>query len=286
MAKSKVKSLPQGEMEENNKKWFDEYIEHHHPEGYNSLVERFLRFSDFQNRPFDTFVIDDLDRYKRILEVSGRRSGNDFYAIKNFRNFLRDKYQKQFGETFLPNLSRFIPRTQKSKTNGMVLSLPQISYIRKYNKSDIYDEYVFEVLFQLGVQKEYLKFCLPVYADPANRLFVLKGKKEPIPYNDKIETLLSKIKDAKKLEDKIKKINHQYFYKITDYLRDDIKIFPENRKLNSSDILVSHQAYFFTCPNCGDKFENIAENWILAKMEVDNQNRLFCTQCKGVPNGN
>jgi len=186
---------------------------------------------------------------------------------------------------FLHDLSKFISHKKTKKTNGTILSLPQISYIRKYNEGNVYDEYMFEVLFQLGVQKKYLKYCLPRYADFASKLFVFGEGKEPIKYNNLVEELLPKVLDEKILEDKIKKINHQYFSRLPDYLLDK-KIIPENRKLNSSDILVSHQAYCFTCPGCGYEFENVAQNWVLAKMKFDDQPRLFCAQCKGVPSGN
>ena len=67
MAKSKVKPIPTSEMQEDNKKWFDEYKKHRKPDGYDSFVERFLCFVEFQNRPFNKFVHKDLDSYKEIL---------------------------------------------------------------------------------------------------------------------------------------------------------------------------------------------------------------------------
>jgi len=278
------KDLMCDEMEPSNRNWFEKYRRQtKHPIGYYQTIENFLRYSKYKDKPFDTFVIADIEDYVLVLwenDYSTARSNGVIGAISGFRNFLIENCS--FPKDFLDNLST-LRVNAKTSSDSTPLTLNQLKHIREYNKINITDEYIFEVYFQLGIDKQDLSICVPKNKNIAERCFVHNTKK--ISYNAKVAELFDKIKNEKELKLKISNVDYHYFKKVTDHLRSVEGLYNKVRQLNYSDILKSHDLYIFKCPNCGEFSENISKNWVLARMESDQDYRLDCFQCKGVPHG-
>ena len=71
--------------------------------------------------------------------------------MSGFGKFLHSKYPDTFDDKFLSDTSH--ERTDKNPTDIKALSLEQLSYVRKYNRHILKDKYIFELFFQLGIDK-------------------------------------------------------------------------------------------------------------------------------------
>lgn len=259
------------DIKPNNKVWFEKYKSESDPKKnyYHLHVQEFLEFCAYNNgKEIKDIDRSDVDLYVIALKqhtdspytINGRLS-----ALSHFRNFLCSKYSETFGEQFLSDLPSH-ERTDENPTDIKALSLKQLSYARKYNRRSVKDEYIFELFFQLGIDKKKLIAC----TFPKNRS----------PQIDEI------IKTVSKGEVTDGTIN-SYFTRITNYLKKQ-GIYEKNRRnINSYDLTESHKAYFFQCPNCKRTFENTANYWVLAKVNFENSDyqdhyRIVCAQCKGV----
>lgn len=255
MAKKSIK-IPEselGELSKENERWFNVYYNHPNApktEDYKNRVRDFLCFKKHNTKPFENFKLNDIENFKKMLKDSKYENGINQYvsAISSFAKFLRKNYPETFPRSFLVDVASLREKGD-SKPSGEVLSLTQISYIKKFNyeKADNYEKFIFEKLFNQGIQLEELQEI---------------GNKE--------------------LEDNINYISkaNQYFIKITEYLKNQ-RVYPELKNINSDHFKKTHQANFLLCPNCQKETENIAENWVLVRTEFDKQYHLVCINCKG-----
>ena len=286
MTRPSMRDLTLDEMEQTNKKWFEEFkAVHHEDPGYYQTVEIFLRYSKFKGRTFDTFTTrPDIEDYILTMwerNYSPGRTDGVIAAISSFKNFLITNYS--FPQDFLFDILS-LQVNEKSVSDSSALNLSQLHYIRKYNSLDITDEYIFEIYFQLGIDKKYLSICIPQNAVIENRCFRYKDK--TITYNERICQLLDRINNVNDLKMKMKNVDYHYFKKVTDYLIEQAPgVWRKDRALCYSDVLKSHQRYIIRCPNpnCEELSENIQQNWVLVKTEFDAEYRLDCCWCKGRP---
>jgi len=297
MAKGKAK-IPLhllGELSSENSKWFRAYEKSPKApttKSYRTKVERFLRYTKHNQKPFYTFIQDDVINFIEMLEKEGeyRGGGIDPYigAISKCAEILRDEYPKKFSPFFLADISK-LKKNEKSTPSGQALTSTQISYIRKYNtehaeQDDFYGEYIFEMIFQLGLQLEELQLYQPKDYDREKQCFISAGG-EPIPYQiSVIDSLLIRFLDsAKDISNKhvdFSSESRKYFKEVTAYLKGK-DVYSEGRNINSEYLKQSHTAYFIPCPNCKKETENIEENWVLTKVESSDVYRLYCKTCKG-----
>ena len=285
------------EMHPKNKEWFEEYKHWGETKpNYHKAIERFLKF--YSNaKPFNALTDFDLKKYRDEMEPYIGRGNLINAALGNFKYFLIT--EKGAGDNFLMGLSKprkAIPpkKLDKKDSEAIALNLAQIGYIRKYNKDqgDINDQYIFEIFFQLGIEKNELKFCYPSKRDKnGKKRFVVDGNKSVyIPYNEKIAELIEKVQDNEALRLKFHDVD-KYLKKVTDYLRHPeptdpiLCLYSRKRQIRKNDLKASHDAHFIKCPNCKRSFENAKKNWILAKVEGDEEFYIVCSQCKGeLPN--
>jgi hypothetical protein len=248
MAKKNVR-IPQkllGELSRENRKWFEFYENHPSAPGkaYRSKARKFLEYKKHNQKPFPAFDDTDVQIFIEMLKSAGYGSGINGYigAISGLAERLRTEFTQDFRPSFLTNISRFAV-DEESKSSGIVLTQRQISLIKKYTleKGSELEIYFFEKLFRQGVQLERLQII---------------GQEE---FGEDIDFIYQ---------------SRQYFKRVTRYLKSEENINAEHFKL-------SHQAYFFKCPNCEKETENIAENWVLIRTEFDDEYRLVCAGCKG-----
>ena len=258
------------EIASHNKLWLEKYqTESNNRKEYYPDVQEFLEFCAHNNDK-EVQYIDrtDADLYITTLKEYTNSSftiNRRLSALAGFRNFLRSQYPQEFGEEFLSDLPPH-ERTDENPKDIRALSLEQVSYIRKYNRRYLKDEYIFELFFQLGIDNNDLIAC-----------------KFPRIRTAQVDEIIKKVPKGEVVEGTI----NSYFTKITKHLKKQGKYDENRRSINSYDLAESHQAYFLKCPNCRRTFENIAENWVLARVKFDeagyqDKYRIVCAQCKGV----
>jgi hypothetical protein len=255
MAKRSVRIPPEllGEVSEENRKWFEIYCNHPKApksKSYRKKIKNFLEYKDHNQKPFYTFNQIEVDKFIEMLIDAGYGGGGIdpfISAISRCAQILRDEYPDTFPSTFLISISKS-RINEVSKSYGGVLTLLQLSLIKKFTieQGDSFEKFVFEELFQKGVQLEELQS---------------NGRSN---FDSSV--------------DYIYKAN-QYFRKLTQYLREKGE-YANTKNINSEHFKQSHQAYFFTCPICQEKFENLEENWVLVRTEFDSQYRLVHAACK------
>lgn len=206
-----------------------------------------------------------------------------FEEFKTETKYNQDYYRHieiflKFRKDFLIDMNN-IPLGGGDPSDAKSLNLLQLSYIREYNKHNVYDEYIFEILFQLGIDKQDLNICLQKNKDVVNHCFPRKNK-EPILYNAKIAELLEKVQNDELIMKRIRGIDQRYLKNATEFLRRK-GVYNKDRQLNYSDIHKSYEAYIINCPNCGTPFENLSKYWVLAKAVIDEEYQLVCSLCKG-----
>jgi hypothetical protein len=271
-------------MEQSNKGWFEKFKAktNHKSKGYYQTVEKFLKFSKYKDKPFNTFTLTDIEDYVYVMwdnNYSAKRTDGVVAAISSFKNFLIKNYS--FPQDFLSNVLT-LQVNESSVPDSDPLTPLQLHYVREYNERNIVDEFIFEIYFQLGVDKKDLEICVPQNVDREKRCFHSEGKE--IKYNEKINQLMRKVEDVDGLETQVKSIDYRYLKKATTHLK-EAGVWKKERALNYSDILKSHEVYMLKCPNlsCGELTENLQQNWVLVKEEFDTEYRLVCSQCKGKP---
>ncbi len=255
MAKSSVGIPPHllGELSQENSKWFELY--ENHPQApktksHRNKVRKFLEYKEHNQKPFYFFGQADVDNFIAMLKSAGYKGGGIdpfISAISKCAEILREEYPQTFPPSFLSSVSKS-RKNEARESSGEVLTLGQITLIKKYTleQGDLYEKYIFEKLFRRGVQLEELQFM---------------GK------NDFDEDI-----------DLIYRAN-QYFKKITQYLTDQGE-YKKTTNINSEHFKQSHQAYFFLCPTCQERIENIDENWVLVRTKFDDEYRLVHAACK------
>lgn len=287
MAKAKFpKELKCQEIEVTNKNWLDEFKSAtNFVESYYTVIENFFKFCEYKDKPFNVFsTYPDIEKYVEVM-LKNQYTADSINtlngALSGFKAFLIKQHPTIFAKDFLFDLHtlRF---DDDNPSDAFALNLDQINHIREYNKGDIWDEYIFEIYFQLCIRKKEIVICHPNNNDAKSSCFKANGKE--IKYNTKIAELLGRLPSTAEKRF-TPEIANSYFLKVTKYLR--IKsVYDKERLLNYSDLTQSHTKYIFKCPNCGELTENTAKSWVLVKRELDADYRLVCSKCKGALNEN
>lgn len=257
------------EIAPQNKEWFDKYRTK--TPNYYANVQEFLEFCAFKNDKFISQLgRNDIDLYIATLKDCGARPNTinrRLSALSGFGNFLHTNYPDTFDKNFFSDKPSHEKIKEINPKEIQALDLKQLHYIREYNHRSVKsakDEYIFELFYQLGITEE-----------------ELLARQFPEPRNKQVDEIIKKVPKGVVKKGTI----DSYLIRITNELIDK-KVYDKTRKISSYDLTESHKAYFFQCPNCKLFFENISKNWVLVRMESDQDYRLFCFQCKGMPNEN
>lgn len=256
MAKGTARIPPSmlDELIQENKRWFELYENHPRApqsKSYRNKAKKFLQYKEHNQKPFHLFKQADVDSFIDMLKSAGYDSSGIspfICAISGCAKILREEYPNDFSPSFLSGISNAIPKSV-SEPSGEVLTLGQISLIKKYTfeQGDLQEKYIFEKLFRRGIQVEELKAT---------------GRDD---FGENVDFAYKA---------------NQYFKKLTRYLAEQGE-YIRATNLNSDHFKKSHQAYFFLCPICQERIENLAENWILARTELDEEYRLVHAACRG-----
>lgn len=271
--------IPQEERQDispSNKEWFEKYVNYSgNPKGYYGPVKEFLEFCEFtDSKLIPQLTVDDIAKYVDVLKKHDAKQGTintRYSAIASFRDYLIKEHN--FDEKFLANFPKHEKIIENPK-DFRPLNLRQLAFARKYNRrksGSVKDEYVFELFFQTGIDKD-----------------DLSEQNYPNIENTQLKNLIEKIHVAGERVS-IGAIT-SYFQRLTKYLKKQGIYDLDRRDINSYDLVESHKSYFQKCPNCGrGPFEKTSGYWVLAKIRFDNERyddeyHLVCVVCKGGPN--
>ena len=229
----------------------------------------------------------DITNFIGILDRLNQKTSqkNNYISAANaFRVFLLEQHPDLFDPSFLDGLIS-LKKQSDSSPERIALNPDQLFLIRKY--ADVKPKpltiYIFELYFQLGIQKKDIQYCTVQNADLEKMEF--RKDKNVIKYNNVIQNLLLKYRNELKDANLSASSASDKFETLTSWL---IKNNAAGQYFDSplcwEDVNFSHSLYILTCPVCQRKHENIASNWVLVKTEIENEYRLACVQCKGVPN--
>ncbi len=269
-------------IESNNKIWIEQYkTMTNFSKGYYQKLENFFRFHKFTNKPFNLFVLKDVEEYIEVLfdnDYAPNLIDSVISNLSSFKNFLIVQYPDNFSQSFLSNiLSLKIGTKEKKYAESRPLTYKQLTHIKQYIKSNIRTEYIFNVFYQLGIDKKNFHVCSPNNAVREKNSFVKENIE--IEFNFVIAELLTRVM----LEPNFKATPNMisaHLKKIQMYLSDN-NLLEEDQTITYNDIIKTHERFFFICPNCDRKKENISSNWILVKTSINNELQLICSECKG-----
>ena len=287
MAKSVFpKELLNNQIEKNNQDWINEYKESTgFGKGYLQSLERFFKYKKNVNKPFNLYELHDVTEYIQI-HIDNNFSENTINAvisaISGFRKYLIDHHPDIFGEKFLDGLLDLKEYNgEKKNIPYQPLNLVQLNHTKEFIKQNVRARYIFEIIYQMKISKKDIEICSPKYADKDRMVFVVENK--VIKYNEIIKNLLYKLEEDPKITDEfsIAMVNY-WIKKIEKHLKDK-GVYNINKKLSYLDISKTHEAFFIKCPNCGNEYESVSNNWALAKLEGVEELFLMCANCKGDP---
>jgi hypothetical protein len=247
-------------------------------------------------------IIQKITTYNKVKEGYYQK-GNGYTDLETGEVYTKEEYDKIFAPKLLkqpyinfvkeknelifpPQIVNEINELEvyyRTKTNkkAKAFNSEQLKMIREYNKTDSKANYYFELLFQLDdIKKEDIDYCTPKYLDREKWVFI-RPNGTPIRINSKIKELIIKTADQKELEISYN-MGSRYLENITKNLKSRNCFYKESN-LNIYDIRESSKNFFIVCPNCKNRLESDANNWVLAKTEHDDDYRLVCNVCKGEP---
>ena len=274
------------EINENNQRWLQQYKEDNNfAKGYFPKLERFFRYKEFSNIPFNEFTNKEIELFITVLEKNNFSIDTinaQINQVSGFRKYLIDKYPEKFPKDFLYNLPRF---EKTSESDAIILNLRQLNLIRKFNSRKLIYEYIFEMYFQNNIMKKEIYYCLPEYSSPTNYSFNYDNSFK-LKYNKVVSELLENVQKNNGINFTDSTIT-EYFKSVGIFLRNQKpSAFLMARPLNYSDIEKSREKYLMLCPNCHRLTESKAHSWVLVKYNEEENYRLVCSVCKGESDDN
>lgn len=246
-----------------------------------SLIMGVLQLKEIAGIPFNDFTIEQIDQYISIYKQYGYSDGGirpAISAIRSFSNYLKEKYPDDFRSDFLSGVT-FSEILDDPKRSAKPLDYLQICMLRDFIQNDPRMMYFFELVFQTGVKKQDIKYCIPENADHDKMVFTNKGK-VVCSYSNIIQEILDIYGSNYNLSIVYNIPN--YLSRISKYLRDEGLLHDEH-DITCTDLMQTHDRFFFCCPSCGKSLENTASNWVLVRIEgqEDSDYHLFCKNCRG-----
>lgn len=288
MAKAKAlfpKELTNHTMEENNHSWLREYkTKNNFGKGYFQQLENFFKFVRYEKKPFNLFILDDVYSYIEVMienEFSESRINMLVSNLSAYRNFLVDQYPEHFSINFLKNINDLrLDQPEKKYAESQALNYNQLEITKKYIKSNLRTEYIFQIFYQLGIDKKDFDICSPKNAVIESQTFQKNNRQ--ITYNHCISEILNKINSVPNFKATPHMIR-DHLKSIELYLKEQ-KAIDTSRSITYNDIIKTHERFFVTCPNCGKNRESISNNWVLVKTQHGDTLHLCCSDCKGMIN--
>lgn len=269
-----------------NLNWLNEYsIDKQISNNERSLLLQFISFNNFASKPLKNFEVEDVKSYTEMQinsDCSPASALNVIAQVKKLYEYLAKKYPTEFDSQFPIDINSLRSLYKAPKDKGRGLNLVQLSCIRDFIADKPKIRYVFELFFQLGIDKKDLVYCTPKYLHKNKEQWsFITPEYKKIELNDYMKNLLAEYEGTDFMENNKAMVN-DYLSQITNHLRKS-NVFYYNNDLNIYDIEKTRVGFFFTCPNCHKSFETFANNWVLAKTETDIEYHFVCKACKGDP---
>lgn len=242
----------------------------------NSLFSKEEAINVFKNRrskvvDFLVFISDcdlkditqnEVDGYFKKFETEAPSTNNSRVSfLKNFLEFFSLENKVDVEQHKKP--------TDKSRKKMTRISAQQISEIRENYKDDTIKRFIFEMMYYTTLSMDEIGRFKIDYFHPENNTISYGKKENKIPKS--LAALIQKmhatgefnnLRDPKSIIDKMKK---------------------ELKKrgvanLTSTDGNETRKTTFWKCPQCGEEYEAIAENWCVKQYTDNGENWVVCRE--------
>lgn len=276
------KELLKDEIEIKTQTWLEVYkSKTNFDKGYYQKLENFFKFIKFTNKSFDQFEIHDIEEYLEVLydnDYSVSLIDSLISNLSSFKTFLINEYPETFSQYFLSDILQLkIGQKDKKYADSRPLTYRQLTMTKLFIKSNIRTEYIFQVFYQLGIDKKDFHCCTPKNALRYERAFVKDNLR--IEYNSVIEELIERASRDSNFKATPNMIT-DHLKSIQLYLSENNLLDPE-QTITYNDVIKTHQKFFLKCPNCERKAESISNNWVLVITDYSDEMHLTCVDCKG-----
>lgn len=160
-----------------------------------------------------------------------------------------------------------IVTSESNKT--IALSAKQVSQCRELYKNDLEKLFIFEMLYGTDIDDKALKRLRYANFDSTDNSFKLKNKK--IYVSDSIAKLVDELKESKVLNQ-----SYDVVWIIEGMKADFKKLGVENLKIK--DIQETRKKLCWRCPQCGEYFEAVADNWCACKYTEEGKYWIVCKE--------
>jgi hypothetical protein len=251
-------------------------------ESYINAIERVFKYKENWNIDFKDYTVELYNKFVLdLMEHDASEDRIDFIsvAIKKMRDYFAEIYPDEFDKEFLKHIVKLNSEDTKNLPARSLTPI-EISIVKQFIREEEQEkmEYMFNIFYYLGIRKNEFGIYNPLNANYKEKCFK-KGDKK-VRFNEDIEKFISKVKGKKITTYMIS----YHFSRITEKLI-ELGYYEDDKAFTYDDIIKTRDKFFFTCPCCGRKLENISSNWVLAQYEVSNEKLLVCVYCKGVKDG-
>src|SRR5690606_38311017 len=137
--------------------------------------ENFFRFKLFSDKPFNLFTENDVSAYIEVMidnDFSMNRINMLVSNLASFRLFLIERHSNFFSQYFLNNINELkLGRPEKKYSESQSLNYQQLELVKKFILNNERTEYIFQILYQLGIDKKDFEVCTPENAIPEKQIF-------------------------------------------------------------------------------------------------------------------
>lgn len=179
-------------------------------------------------------------------------------------------------------LNRYISRKEELEKDlegaALALDIEEIILIRNFLKSDFRRLFVFEMVYQYGLELGELSQCVEENYDFNTGVFNIKRNRkiEQLRVN---ERMFKMINDNRYLLKPIAKSGSQDRFKTLGNSLQELGLI--DKPVRWKDIEKTRERNFFRCPSCEKLYENTPDNWALIQYETDENNTKWIV-CRSV----
>ncbi|PJI06552.1 MULTISPECIES: site-specific integrase [Clostridium] len=231
---------------------------------YRSKIVDFLTYRPIINKKLEDITQENIDDYfyKFIDRDKATSFNNRVSYIKDFFDFHKSKLKIKL-EFKIRSTKNEIDNDKDNQ--AVALRSDQIEFYRQQYYTQPAKLFLFEMVYYDIMNLNELKMLKKYSFDKENREIILKNKKIKIPSH--LISLAERLQKGFNVDELIKEIKKE--------LRE--KNMVENFKY--IDITKTRDFAFITCPECGKKYEAIAENWCVKQYYNGGNHWIVCRKC-------
>ena len=161
--------------------------------------------------------------------------------------------------------------SNKKATKMKRLKAENISKARYKFRNDVKKLFVFEMICYTGLSMTEIGEIKKEHIDYDSNIVSYYGKESDLP-----EKLIAFIRENESIL-----FDESFDMKTTiEKMREDLAEYGMD-KLTATDGKATRKALFWTCPQCGEQFEAVAENWCVKQYTENGENWIVCREYCG-----